>query len=79
MANEYGMVDLMTRTYRNYNAAVAAGQRRAKSTGNPCYVGMLLNCKFYLADESPERDWRWESYTLCTPNASRLIVGGGGR
>jgi hypothetical protein len=75
MADKYGMVETMTRTYRTMQCAVDAGLRHAKSTGNPCYVGMLLNCKFYIADESPERDWRWETYLECLPNGKTNLKG----
>jgi hypothetical protein len=68
MASQYGMVDLMKRSYRTMQCAVDAGLRHAKSTGQSCYVGMLPDCKFHLSDENPAGDWRWDVHLECLPN-----------
>jgi hypothetical protein len=73
MEGKYGMVHTMTRTYRNYMAAVAAGVRRAKSTKQPAYIGMLLDLKFHVTDENPRGDWRWHGCTVCLPNGTSHI------
>ncbi|HEY8311677.1 MAG TPA: hypothetical protein VIG47_14030 [Gemmatimonadaceae bacterium] len=64
---KHGLVVTMTRTYRDYKAAVRAGLRRAHSTGTLAFVGMQMDCKFHISDDEPETDFRYDSWTVCSP------------